>query len=321
MATRWEVETALMWSNIRPMGRLLVLAIATKANAKTGVVADEHTPSLRTLSAMTGLAKSVLPGHLTYLSNLGWLKVDIAPRASRYERNRYTIMVGNADPTRPSGPVRGPLDESDLAGSGPGDGPLGAVRETDPSDAAETVSGASGQEATGEPAESQQAARQTADEQPEDLFGNASGPGDGPASTNYKNQSQNLKTSSSEADIEPVREDVEQLCRHLVDKIVANGSKRPTITKTWRVEARRLIDLDERPVDKALALIDWCQNDVFWRSVVRSMPKFRAQYDQLRLRAVAEWEATKSTRPRGQPRYTGPYADDAPDRDYEKGSL
>lgn len=182
MASRWEVERALMWSNIRPMGRFIMLAIATKADVSTGVVADEHTPSLRTLSAMTGLAKSVLPGHLTYLGNLGWLKVDIAPRASRYDRNRYTIMVGSADPTRPSGPAPGPLDESGLVGSGPDDGPLGADRETDTSDAAETATAAPEQEAT----EPQRSATQTASDQEEDLFGNASGPSHGPATTKSK---------------------------------------------------------------------------------------------------------------------------------------
>lgn len=312
-----------MWSNLRPLARLVVLALLTKVDAATCIIRAEFTPSLVTLHAMTGAAKSQIVKELDYLDRLGWVKRSRPERPSRIARTSYALTVGEMDPDRPTGPPHGPVNgppDSDYAppadmetdesepvrstdGTEPADGGTGPQHGPVDADAHETTD----QESAGH----QRSAPRT-------------GPQHGPASTNYNNQSQNLETSSSEADHDDdpsPREDVEQLCRHLVDKIVANGSKRPTITKAWRVEARRLIDLDKRPVDKALALIDWCQNDVFWRSVVRSMPKFRAQYDQLRLRAVAEWEATKSTRSRGQPRYAGPYSDDAPDRDYEKGSL
>lgn len=82
------------------------------------------------------------------------------------------------------------------------------------------------------------------------------------------------------------RPDVEQLCEHLAHRVAGNGCKRPTITKRWRDEARRMLDRDGRPLDEALRLIDWCQADQFWRSNVLSLPKFREKYDQLRLRAV-----------------------------------
>ncbi|WBP89487.1 hypothetical protein [Kitasatospora cathayae] len=85
---------------------------------------------------------------------------------------------------------------------------------------------------------------------------------------------------------EPPRADVERVCRALADAVEANGSKRPTITKQWRDEARRLIDIDGRTVDQILGAIDWSQNDSFWRSNVRSMPKLRQQYDQMRLQAM-----------------------------------
>ena len=83
----------------------------------------------------------------------------------------------------------------------------------------------------------------------------------------------------------PDRIDVEQVCRHLADRIEANGSKRPTITKTWRDAARRLIDRDGRTVEQITKAIDWCQDDDFWRSNILSMPKLREKYDQLRLAA------------------------------------
>lgn len=84
----------------------------------------------------------------------------------------------------------------------------------------------------------------------------------------------------------PDRIDVEQICRHLADRIEANGSKRPTITKAWRAAARRLIDRDGRTVDQITRCIDWCQDDPFWRSNILSMPKLREKYDQLRLTAA-----------------------------------
>lgn len=91
----------------------------------------------------------------------------------------------------------------------------------------------------------------------------------------------------------PPRDDVERLCAHLASLIVANGSKPPVIDKRWRDEARRMIDIDGRAEDKAHALIDWCQQDHFWRQNIHSMPTFRRQYDKLRLAANAEWEKKK----------------------------
>lgn len=86
----------------------------------------------------------------------------------------------------------------------------------------------------------------------------------------------------------PPRADVEGLCRKLADAIEANGSKRPTITQTWRDEARRLLDLDKRPLAEAVRLIAWAQGNTFWRRNVMSMPKFREQYDRLRLELAEE---------------------------------
>ena len=83
----------------------------------------------------------------------------------------------------------------------------------------------------------------------------------------------------------PVRPEVEALCDHLADRIEQNGSKRPRITKGWRDAARLLLDRDDRDLDQAHLLIDWCQGDEFWRSNVLSMPTFREQYDRLRLAA------------------------------------
>jgi hypothetical protein len=87
---------------------------------------------------------------------------------------------------------------------------------------------------------------------------------------------------------EPARADVDGLCSHLCARIVANGSRTPEITRGWRDAARLLIDKDERDLDEAHRLIDWCQDHHFWQSNILGMPKFRDQYDKLRLQAKRE---------------------------------
>jgi hypothetical protein len=80
------------------------------------------------------------------------------------------------------------------------------------------------------------------------------------------------------------RPDVQELCELLHRRITEGGSK-ATITARWRDSARLLLDRDQRPLDEARRLIDWCQDDQFWRQNILSMPKFRDQYDKLRLKA------------------------------------
>lgn len=86
---------------------------------------------------------------------------------------------------------------------------------------------------------------------------------------------------------EPERPDVEQLCQHLAERVRANGAK-ATIKKTWRDEARRLLDRDRRDFDEALALISWATSHRFWQSNILSVPKFREQYDRLRLQRMQD---------------------------------
>lgn len=87
-----------------------------------------------------------------------------------------------------------------------------------------------------------------------------------------------------------VRDDVMGLCVRLQQGIVFNGSKEPTISKGWLDAARLLLDKDGRTFDAALRLIDWCQQDTFWKANILSMPTFREKYDQLRLAANREHE-------------------------------
>jgi hypothetical protein len=120
------------------------------------------------------------------------------------------------------------------------------------------------------------------------------------------NREQGSKTSEPAApdpdanDDEPTtqpatRLDVERVCNHLVARVVANGSKRPVVTRKWRDAARRMIDVDGRTPEQIIRCIDWCQDHEFWRSTILSMPKLRERYDQLRL------QANRGPAARGQP--------------------
>ncbi len=94
-----------------------------------------------------------------------------------------------------------------------------------------------------------------------------------------------------------LQQDVEDLCRHLVNRIVENGaSVPPTIGAKWRDAARLLITKDKHTVTQVRAAIDWCQGNEFWRRNILSMSKLREKYERLRLDAEAERKQTERAR-------------------------
>lgn len=93
-------------------------------------------------------------------------------------------------------------------------------------------------------------------------------------------------TTSRTSDIVPIRADVERICEYLAAAIEANGSKRPRISERWRMQARLLLDADERTEEQVMRAIDWSQQSEFWRANILSMPKLREKYDQMRLQAA-----------------------------------
>lgn len=95
---------------------------------------------------------------------------------------------------------------------------------------------------------------------------------------------QNRQEPSTPAIVE--RPDVERLCLILTEAIVANGGRKPTITKAWRDAARLLLDRDGIGYEEAEAVLRWSQQDDFWRANILSMPTFRRQYDKLKLHAA-----------------------------------
>lgn len=76
-----------------------------------------------------------------------------------------------------------------------------------------------------------------------------------------------------------------ELAEYLAERIENNGSKKPSVTETWVKEFRLMMERDDRTYEEIRYIIDWCQNDSFWRSNILSPSKLRAKFDQLRLNA------------------------------------
>lgn len=108
--------------------------------------------------------------------------------------------------------------------------------------------------------------------------------GDTPNPKNPHESSEEPSTSNGSAS-DGGNPDVERLCTLLADLIEVNGSKRPNVTKAWRVACDRLMRLDERTPEQIERAIRWCQADDFWYRNILSMPKLREKYDRLRLAA------------------------------------
>lgn len=55
----------------------------------------------------------------------------------------------------------------------------------------------------------------------------------------------------------------------------------PTSLYTWHTEADRILRLDKKPYDEAVSVLEWSQQDNFWKTNILSMPTFREKYDKL----------------------------------------
>lgn len=86
------------------------------------------------------------------------------------------------------------------------------------------------------------------------------------------------------------------LCQLLAELVEKNTGRKPAIGKKWRDAERLLIERDQRDPAQAERLLRWSQRDEFWRGNILSMPKFRAQYDQLLLHAKRSQQGRKETK-------------------------
>ncbi|MEE1819340.1 hypothetical protein PUR59_30540 [Streptomyces sp. SP18ES09] len=114
--------------------------------------------------------------------------------------------------------------------------------------------------------------------------------------TETEEKKRHTRTPSESAEA-PLRHDVERVCRHLATVIEKGGDKRPTITKTWRTDMRRLIDLDGITPDQAITAIDWAHANDFWQAHILSPAKLRAKFPTLRRQAASEQRRSQSAGP------------------------
>ncbi|MGE6721073.1 hypothetical protein ACQKGD_27630 [Peribacillus frigoritolerans] len=79
------------------------------------------------------------------------------------------------------------------------------------------------------------------------------------------------------------------------EKIKMNNPafKEPNFQK-WSNDIRLMIERDNRTPEQIKYLINWCQNDNFWKSNILSPAKLRKQFDQLIIRVKSESENKKS---------------------------
>jgi len=248
VVTRWQITKAVRLSNLAATARLIMLVLADVADVGTAEIPSRRTPSLSVLAGETGLDRSTVKRHLKELEESGWV-VRLRPDARAQhegERTRYRLTLPS-DVAAPEVGAQGAPGAGDAHGVGAQGAGVGA------------------QEHLGGRAVRHQKKDVVDKEQIE------------PSSS----------TKPPAADVAiPERDDVEQVCRHLADRIEENGSKRPTITRRWRDAARLLIDKDGRTAEQIIRAIDWCQDDEFWRANILSMPKLRDQYERLRLAAA-----------------------------------
>ena len=137
-----DLQHTILQSELPSPARLILLTLTVKADWDTGVISDEHTPALATLTAMTGLAKSTVVEWLDALEGAGWIKRDRPERFGR--RTRYALLFGAnniAGPARlsrrtpqgvPTGPHRSAQHEHHRR-AGTVDGAGGARLQDSPS--------------------------------------------------------------------------------------------------------------------------------------------------------------------------------------------
>jgi hypothetical protein len=252
-AIQWVLEN----SQSAHGARLVALAIADEIREDR--IAHGAWPSVTTLMRKTNLRERAVHSAIAELEKLG--EIQVARNAGPKGCNVYHLTA-NVTPAKSA-----PLQNLHPAESAPpqnlqgsefpqADGPLGADNAPGADFAGVQKTTARGAESAPEPVR-------------EPVTKNSSRP---------------------KRDLNADREDVERLCVHLANRLQDHDPDglRPTYGKQWRDSARLMLDSDHRKEDRLHKAIDWCQDDEFWRTVVRSMPKLRKHYPVLQQKAAEE---------------------------------
>lgn len=86
-----------------------------------------------------------------------------------------------------------------------------------------------------------------------------------------------------------------QLSEFLFEKMLENNpeAKKPDFN-AWADHIRKMVEIDNRSVDKVRNMILWSQEDSFWKGNILSTRKLREKYDQMRVQALEDSKDKKS---------------------------
>ncbi|MEY8192979.1 Replication protein O [Peribacillus simplex] len=110
-----------------------------------------------------------------------------------------------------------------------------------------------------------------------------------------KNEKKDKKSSSRKSEIYDEESIPFQLSLRLLKNIRKNNAefKEPNLQK-WSADFRFMLERDKRTKEQVAYLIDWCQQDSFWKSNILSPSKLRKQYDHLIIKIKSEKGKKKS---------------------------
>jgi hypothetical protein len=85
-----------------------------------------------------------------------------------------------------------------------------------------------------------------------------------------------------------------EMAEFLFQKILENNaqSKKPNL-ESWANEVRLMREKDMRTIEQIQYLINWSQNDSFWKTNILSISKLRSKFDQLVIKCKEEKEKSK----------------------------
>lgn len=94
-----------------------------------------------------------------------------------------------------------------------------------------------------------------------------------------------------------------RLSLRLYENILVNNPeyKKPNL-QNWANDVRLMMEQDNRTEEQIHYLMDWCQNDSFWKSNILSISKLREKFDQLVIRVKEDINKKNQSGKKGMPK-------------------
>ncbi len=94
--SRWDFERAVLASDLSAPRRLILLTLATRADAETCRIPDEYSPSHARIADDTGLSRRTIVDHLAALETGGWVRItrpSPAQQRAEHKPNQYRLRI------------------------------------------------------------------------------------------------------------------------------------------------------------------------------------------------------------------------------------